>query len=961
MKKEIALKQSVLALLLAFGGAEFAIAQQAPQTVYITGSNLKRTDKETTSVVQVLTAQDIKNSGAQSVSELLKTIPAMGSDGNFDSTDGGFARGAATASLRNLSSSSTLVLLNGRRITSGAYADPNDGNSSLYDLNSIPINALERVEVLKQGASAIYGSDAVAGVINFITKSNYQGAEITARATANDDGEFGRQGATVLWGKGDLDADGYNVFVSLDVNHRDRTQRDKVRDIEYDLYKTLNSRYLTNFGSTISNSPVFYRETSPGSRNFAVTQATRDQRLVIRTDCDPSRQMTGTRAMGLSAASVFLDRKFCNYDFLQTLENQSAGKDSSLTTRGAMKLGSDWEAFAELNFTRSERRYSGAPRALGQTQTTNFTSSSVGTPYQAILEIGHPDNPFPAARASVGYRFENLPGGNKNVNDYVRALVGAKGTVWGWDVDTALLWNEASRKDTTYGMLYLPTLRKLNTGTTLAQLAADPTISKNVMADNTSSFIQADLRATREFGPQLGGGKPAVALGAEFRQEKMDLNPDADVAAGNILGLANTVLHGKRNISSAYAEFRIPVLKSLELSAAGRVDKYQGMDSNSVPQVGVKWTPVEQASVRASYSRGFRAPALNQVTPGGAQFFLSGLFDPKRCETDEETPKPGATEQDCNKSAAGTGGFNPDLKPEKSKSYSFGLILAPMSNVGVTIDYFRVRKEGEVILGSAFDALKNEDRNPENVVRDTNPANWVTDANGTPIPGTGPLLMVKEPWMNQGATEISGIDIDANITNNLGAWGSLNTKFSGTYTHSYKIAAHEGDLEHNVVGKYPGLWDWNLSSATRVPRFKGTIGTTWKFGVHSLSPSINYVGPISLMRQYNADVKYDQPFCHWGTRKPTDAEQNRDTSVPLYEAYFPKCQVNSWTTVNLGYTYTGVKNLTLSANVRNLFDAKAPYYPGSGTNTAATPLSGYLEGLHNAFGRIFTLSATYKF
>lgn len=941
------------------------MAQQAASptpTVYVTGSNLKRTAKESTNVVQVLTAQDIKNTGAQSVQELMKTIPAMGSDSNFDVTDGGFSRGASTASLRNLSSTSTLVLLNGRRVVIGAYADPNDGNSSLYDLNSIPVSALDRVEILKEGASAIYGSDAVAGVINFITKTNYQGVEVSARAGANDDGKFGRKGMNLVVGKGDLAADGYNIFATLDVATRERTRRDEARDIEWDTYKVLNGRYATPYGSTISASPVFYRESAPGSRNFGVTQATRDQRLRITLNCDPSQQLTGSRSMGLSAQSVFIDRKFCNYDLLSTLEAQSEGKDTNLMSRGEIRINDNWSAFAEVAFSRAERTYTTGPRTLGQTQTTNFTTGGVGTPFQAILEIGHPDNPFPTARASVGYRFENLRGGNENVNDYLRALAGVRGNVMGWDIESALLWNEARRKDTTFGQVYLPTLRKLNTGTTLAQLAADPTLGKDVTANNTSSFTQIDLRANREFGPELPGGKMAVAVGAEYRKEKMDLNPDELLATGNILGLANTVLHGQRDVKSAYVEFRAPVLKSLELNAAGRIDKFEKLETSRVPQVGAKWTPVEQFAVRGAYSRGFRAPALNQVTPGGAQFFESGIWDPKRCELDEETPKPGATEQDCSKSAAGTGGYNPDLKPEKSRSYTLGMILAPLPNVGITIDYFRIRKEGEVILGSAFEAMKNEDKNPDNVVRDPNPANWVTDANGNPIPNTGPLLMVREPWMNQGAKEIRGIDFDATVTNSLGAWGSLLTKFAGTYTHSYKIAQHEGDVEHNVVGKDPGLWDWNLSNNTRVPRFKGYLSTTWRFGgSHSVSASAQYVGPISLKRAYDGPTQYAAPFCHYGARQPTDAVQNRDGTIPLYEVYFPKCQVNSWTTFGLAYTYTGIKNLSVTLNIKNLFDEKAPYVPFSGVNTAGTPLAGYSEGLHSNQGRYFNLNATYKF
>ncbi|WP_395400482.1 TonB-dependent receptor plug domain-containing protein [Pseudoduganella sp. UC29_106] len=149
--KHPSLKQGALAIILAFGASDLALAQQAATqptaTVYVTGSNLKRTAKETTSVVQTITAQDIKDTGAATVQELMKLIPAMGSDGNFDTTDGGFARGASTASLRGLTSTSTLVLLNGRRMTPGAYADPNDGNSTMYDLNSIPVSAIDRVEV----------------------------------------------------------------------------------------------------------------------------------------------------------------------------------------------------------------------------------------------------------------------------------------------------------------------------------------------------------------------------------------------------------------------------------------------------------------------------------------------------------------------------------------------------------------------------------------------------------------------------------------------------------------------------------------------------------------------------------------------------------------------------------------------------------------------------------------------
>jgi iron complex outermembrane receptor protein len=950
-----------VALTLAYTHAVQAqnLAEKEVESVYITGSNLKRVGKEGNSPVQVITTQDIKASGAATVAELMRSVPSMGTDNNYDTLDGGFSRGVSTASLRGLSSTSTLILLNGRRMTPSAYADPNDGNSTLYDLNSIPLSALDRVEILKDGASAVYGSDAIGGVINFITKSNFEGLTFSARAGANDDNNFGRRGANVFWGKGDLEANGYNVFVAVDVAKRDRVARKDANDIAYDQYKQLNSRYATNYGSTVSASPAFYRERSAGSGNFAVSQANAATNLIVRTNCDPSQQLVGSTQMGLPRTSVFINRAFCNFDTAPFLEAQSEGQDASLLSRAVLKLGQNTRAFAEIAFSRSERNYTGAPISIGQSVVTNFTASGTADPFQAILPIGHPDNPFPDARASVGYRFDNLRGGSQNVNKGIRALVGLEGTWSSWDWNSGLLWNESKRDDLTYGRLYLPTLRKLNTGTSLAQLSADPTLGHDVVTDNKASILQWDAKANTEFG-QLPGGPLAFAAGVEVRQEKIKLNPDELVARGDIYGLANTVIDGSRNVKSAFVELRTPLLNTLELEFAGRFDKYEALKRNFVPKFGGKWSPTDVIALRGTYAKGFRAPGLTQVTPGGAQFFLSGLYDPKRCEPDESTPKSGATEVDCNKSAAGTGGANPNLVPERSKSHTIGLIISPTTNLDFVVDFWRIRKEGEVILGSAFDALKNEDANPGLIVRDTNPANLILDANGKGIPGTGPLLMVREPWINQGSTEVRGVDVEARYRQKLGVWGSLDTKISSSYTSHYAIAGSAGDPEHNLAGSNAGLSDWALSSGIDIPRWKTTLSANWSLGDHAVSANVNYVGPVSLMRRYDGADTFSQPFCHYGTAKPTDAEPDRNTSVPLYEDYYPKCAVSSWTTVGAGYTYTGFKNLSLSLNIQNLFDKRAPYDPRYGA-TSGSPLAGYNEGLHSNTGRYFTFSANYTF
>jgi iron complex outermembrane receptor protein len=960
------LKQSAMAVGLAIAATQMAAAQEtvAPtQTVYITGSNLKRTAKEGTQPIQVITAKDIRDSGAATVTELMRQVPSMGSDMNLDNTGGtGFARGASTASLRGLSSTSTLILLNGRRMTPSAYADPNDGNSTLYDLNSIPLGAIERVEILKDGASAVYGSDAIGGVINFITKSNYQGREVSVRASANDEGRYRRTGASLFAGAGDLDADGYNVFITADVSQRDRVKLQDATDIDYDLYKTLSGRFATPYGSTVSAFPVFYKESAPGSKNFAVSRANMASRLVVNTNCDPSRQLTGSTAMGLPASSVFVGRTFCNYDTNQFLDSFAGGKDGNVMSRGVFKLGGGVRAFAEAAYARSERNYNAAPIAISFSPVNNFMSTGLASSYQTILPVGHPDNPFPDARASVAYRFENGRGGNKIVNDNYRLLTGLQGSAFNWDWESAILYNENKKNDTAYGRLYLPTLNKLNAGTSLAQLAADPTLLRDTTSDDRASILQWDVKANTQFG-QLGGGAMGLAVGAEVRREKIKMAPDPALASGQIYGMANAIIDGQRDVKSAFVELRTPFLKNFEMDFAGRADKYPGIKTNFVPKVGAKWTVTDSLALRSTFSRGFRAPALSQVIPGGSQFFLNGLYDPKRCETDEQTPKPGgATETDCNKNVAGTGGANPNLVPEKSKSITFGILFSPTRNLDLSLDFYKIRKEGEVALGSASDALKNEDRNPGNVARDTNPVNLLKDANGNPIPGTGPLLMVREPWINQGLVEVKGVDIDVAFRKNLGEFGNFSAKLASSYMQSYKLQQSPGAPVYNLAGYNVGVVDWSLNSSLDLPRWKSSLLASLTRGDHSFSMNVNYVGPVSMLRKYDGDTVYDQPFCHFGAAKPTDGARNRAPSQQAYESYFPDCSIKEWVTVGAGYTYTGFKNLTLTFNVQNLFDTPAPYAPLYAVNTSTTAaLAGYSPGLHNSYGRYFTVSARYAF
>jgi iron complex outermembrane recepter protein len=950
---------------------------QQLQRIEITGSNIKRTSREGSSPLDVITAKEIAASGAKTVLELMKLVPSIGNDGFNDTPNqNGFSRGVATVGLRNLSATSTLILLNGRRMTPSSYANPNNGTSTLYDLNSIPLSAIERVEVYKDGASAVYGSDAIGGVINFITRNDFQGLQARAVAGMNGDREYKKGSLSLTGGIGDYASDGFNVFVGVDLSAKGRSMEGDSTNsgIQAADYRALNLRQ-NPYGSFLSASPFFTREGSPGNRSFPQTNTAN---VVNRPNCPASQlitQVTGGLDYGITTPAL-RDRAFCNFNLDQFNEMQNPGTDGNLLSRATLRINNDTSAFAELAYSRSERRYLAAPRTInGLSPVSNFLLGGAAPSFQPILEIGHPDNPFPNARAAVQMRFENVQGGNKDVNEGYRGLAGVKGTVFGnWDWESALLWNRSDRESTALGFLRLPVLRQLlgapgpTSGRSLASIAADPDLSRPLVNKGRAEITQLDGKVSTEFGA-LPGGPIGTAFGVELRRESIEIIPDPENATGNILGLSNTAVQGSRNVRSAFVEFRLPVLKQLDVDVAGRVDKYPGIKTNFVPKAGFKWTANEFFTLRGSYSEGFRAPAVSQVSPGGAQFFVNNLRDPVRCNTEAvpPVPFPGGETADCNKSVSGQGGANPALRPEKSYGSSLGFILSPVKNLDILISYFKIRKNGEVALGSAQSVIDNpQNYPPGSLVRDPNPALQLPGR-----PNSGPLLTVATPWTNQGSTMVSGWDFEVRtstlIIEDQVKWtNSLN----GTSTRRYERIEQPGFPSNNLSGTRGGLADF-ATTAPDIPRLKFRLTSTFETGPHSLLGAVNYVSGVSFIRQMDGGTKppryYTGQTCHYGgpnfdtlptpalaSRNLIGAEPSATNGRDLYINRYPECALRPWTTFDLGYTYTGIKDLTLSLTVTNFTNEKAPYDPG------ATYL-GYNTGLHNGVGRYYTLSAGYKF
>ncbi len=939
MQKKLIVQALALIGCAGMSYAAFAADADEPQRVVITGSNLKRTLTESPAAIQVLSRKDIEKTGATSVADLMAKLPALGSSQQVDNRDGGFSKGLATASLRNLGSASTLVLINGRRISPAAYADPNAGQSTQYDLNSIPLSALERVEILKDGGSAVYGSDAIAGVINFITKSNYKGGEISAQYSADGHNNFGRENVNGAYGFGDLEADRFNAFVAFDVSRRQRASLDDAVATHKEESRIMDGR-LSSYYSGVSNYPVFYREATKGSGNF-------NRYVSADLSCDPSQIRTGSTALApMLASDPLIGKQFCNYDGWQLEDSQGKSQSTNLLARGEFKVNADITAFAEASYSKSELEYSGVSRTISRSKTTVFPKEGAGISFQPVLPVGHPDNPTNGTASpvpvAVNYRFTNAKGGSSNENTATRFLAGLKGSTMGWDWDTGLLYNESKRHQLSNGFLYLPLVQKLYTeNMPLKQVAAQPGVTRDITLDGKSSITQFDAKASTEIG-QLPGGAIGLAVGGELKQEKMNIVPDQLTVEGKIIGLVNTFSNAKRDVRSVFTEVRLPVLKTVDVEAAGRYDKYDGFSGSFTPKVGVKYTPTAEFAVRGTYSEGFRAPSLTQMVDGGTQYFLNGFNDKLRCG------KPGADSTDCSKSLSGVAASNKDLVPETSKSFTAGVIFSPAKNVDVSIDYYNIRKDKETDLMSSV-AVIQDPKLAYRVKRDQNQGTWLRDASGNLIPNSGPLISIETPYINAGGTRTSGIDLDVALRNTLGAYGKLDSRLIASYTLHYKKAQAEGDPMIDLVGTNGGYYN-DTTSVGEIPRMRATLSSTWSIATHSLTATVNYVSSISYRNAYttqdDGNVGLNDPVgCYYG---------DVITTNPKYTTYYPDCKVKAWTTLDLAYAFTGIKNTVINFNIANVLNTKAPYDPSYGT-------AGYNSALHNARGRYFTIKANYKF
>lgn len=881
------------------------------ERVEVTGSMIKRTDRETPTPVSVITREDIERSGATTLDELMRMDPSVGMGGLDDLSSGnGFAAGTSSISMRGMGSAATLVLINGRRISPAAVVDVNSGQSTIFNVNSIPMSAIKRIEILKSGASSLYGSDALAGVVNIILRDDYEGRLIEFNAKQRvDDGLFKTHTVTGVFGFGDIARNGYNVMAGVELFKRDGVGIAEAPDlVQSELLTKLYNRMVPSSTSSWPGNLYTYNNGSSGSF-----------RGMLSSDCPTPAPYSST-----------VSTPRCLWDS-DRFDQYTGGQDRiSGFLRGSWSVNANSTVTAELMASRTRNQYEDSPTSRTESLTTWGDSKGNSIQFRGLaLPANHPQNPTRLASSAnpvllpnssgtttryttptvlgLRYRFADLPYDRETQADNLRAVVSASTVIAGWDVDGGVLVHRQKNSVQLNGRLSLSGLNKvLADGSYIFGGVNSPEVlailSPKINDGGSSQTSSIDLRGSREIG-RLAGGAAMLGLGSEFRHEGFEVSADPVTASGDIIGRGIGEARGSRNVAAAYAELQLPFVKDLETQAAVRAERYTDFGSAITAKLAGKYKIASGLAVRGTWANGFRAPSLSQVTKSSVFAFGSGYRDPKLC------PVVDSSNGNCSLSLSTVSLANPNLEAEKSDSYTVGVLFEPTKSTDVVVDYWYIERRGEVDRLSAQDILNREAEFPGAVMR----------LESTEPGELGRVYQVRRPYLNLAKSKTHGVDYEVSHRIPLADYGRLRLTLKGTHTATRKEQLEAGRAFVETLGFY------------KMPRNKGSVSANWTLGAWSTSASYNFQ---SGMQSFYNGSSCDATLTAGG--------------------YADLCRIKAWNTVDASVSYKGFRGMRLSASLRNLADRRPPLDPNQTT-------SGYSSSVANAYGRYLSVSGSYEF
>jgi outer membrane receptor protein involved in Fe transport len=824
------------------------------ETIVVTGSRIRRVDAETASPVFVLDRDDIERTGAPTVGDFLQDFPAIsgGATATSPQVNNGGGTGASTVDLRGLGVNRTLVLLNGRRVVT-----TNGGSTSLggVDVNLIPLAMVERIEVLKDGASAIYGSDAIGGVVNFILKDEYDGFEISGGygVTSEDDGA--REDVSVTFGH---TGERGSIALGLTYNQQDGVL---ARDRAY----AASALYLSS-GSVFAGGS----SRTPTGRIFLPAN------LTGRYGCGDVTRIAGRSGASLDDYRCFVSSGPNNdrYNF-QAVGNLliTPQERASLFTTGNYEISDEISAYFEGFYNQTQAGYAIAPLP--------FDARSDGV----FVSRNSLYNPFGADMDNVLVRLEAL--GNRRAEaDTVTSQIatGLRGAIgdssWTWDA--GVIWGNIDQDNRTFGYIYQPALQNAlgpsfrdsagaaRCGTPAApiagcvpinifnlstpeQIAALQTIAANPASELVSNLKSATINATGSVF-DLPAGTMSAAVGAEYREHSLKFEPDfltialpPDFTTCFLSQETCTgATDGEYDVTEVYGELFIPLLTeapltySLNGTLGWRWSDYSNFGSTDNFKIGLEWRPIEDLLVRSTYAEVFRAPNISDLfapEAAGAPTVIdpcNGLTTPVGVNANidaacRNVPRDGSFQQN-NGQYTGIARGNEDLEAETGDVWTIGLVYDPswLEGSSFNLDYFRVQLEDAIEVpaaGTILNACFTGGLFCQEIRRFSD----------------GQVNFIGLPTLNLGDVDARGVDVGFQYRLPETNFGQFRYGLNATYIERFTreiLAGVPGGTLYNagVYNAQDGLF----------PRWKALSTLDWRWGNWGASWTARYIHRFSL-------------------------------------------------------------------------------------------------------------------
>ena len=928
----------------------------AVSEIVVTGSLIRRTDIETPSPVTAITAVQMQGSGFDTLSSVLTNITANGAGTLSNNNSLAFAGGASGVALRGLSVGATLTLVDGHRLAPYPLSD--DGERQFTDVRSIPIGAVESVEVDKDGASSIYGSDAIAGVVNIKLKTQITGFEALAEGGTSQHGGGESQHYAVSAGKGDLSRDGYNVFIAAEY----RTQEPI----------TLNQRgdepwAGLNFTSIGGND---LRAGVPTIVNGGLA-ATVTPYLVNPANNALTFLGTGCNAVAMKAGQ-------CAYTIPQVLLAPTS--NLSVLVGATKDFGDGWQAKFRASIFDSKGQQSDGgsvlfgPNAYPGPSFGGNVSNPVGgvavPGVGAIPNFTLPANYLGSGSAAGSYLEGLIPGlglpTNKIDSKTYRVALDITGSVAGWNVtgslglsgvDTHVVYENYLNVDnlyadlTTFNASGQPLFNPLG-GNSQSELNH---IAPSFGYTATDWLYYAEADASRKL-IDLPGGDLSMAVGATVIQKDLNNPGAAPIEAGVVGNTAaltqpfSTYAIGDQTNVAEFAELEAHLFHSLEIDGGLRDDWFSTYGNSLTPKVGAKWRPSHYFALRGTFSKGFRAPSPAENGKSATIFGLGSAQDPVLCPNGPNGPFPAGTVPAACASQPGYVQTTNPLRPETSTSFTVGTVVEPIPAWSMTVDYYHIVIKNQIISASELPTYFTPASIAANCVRGPDLAiPGVSNGAGgteTAVPLAGPLSACFAGYVNAQSTETSGLDVQSQYHVSLGD-SRFTAHAEWTHLFDYNLTSPSGETFQLAGTHGPS----GVSGDTGNPRDRISASLSFENGPFDATVSGYWISSMSVTDPSSGGGSQATCAGAWGAALALAGA----TVGPSNSQY---CRVASFTSVNLVMSYRVTHNLTVSFSMDNVLDAKAPLDAETygGEFTPYNP-SLYEDGV---IGRFFRIGVNYK-